>query len=62
MAFLRYRREVVMAWPESPRKTVFLNAIEGRISNVQHQSRVAYSVGMHQEPETSPGQNSQIGT
>jgi len=32
MAFLKYRRDVVRAWPESPRKTVFLTAIESRIA------------------------------
>jgi hypothetical protein len=31
MAFLKYRREVVSAWPDSPRKTAFLTAIESRI-------------------------------
>jgi len=35
MAYLRYRLEVVQAWPESPRKTVFLYAIESRIVRVQ---------------------------
>lgn len=31
MAYLKYRLEVVQAWPDSPRKTVFLTAIESRI-------------------------------
>lgn len=31
MAFLKYRLEVVQMWPDSPRKTVFLTAIESRI-------------------------------
>jgi hypothetical protein len=35
MAFLRYRREVVQAWPESPRKEVFLIAIEDRATRIQ---------------------------
>lgn len=38
MAFLRYRREVVRAWPDSPRKAVFLTAIESRIVIMQQQS------------------------
>jgi len=41
MAFLKYRREVVQAWPESPRKAVFLAAIESRISELQWQARIA---------------------
>lgn len=41
MAFLKYRREVVRAWPESPRKAVFLTAIESRILSVQQQSRMS---------------------
>jgi hypothetical protein len=40
MAFLKYRREVVQAWPESPRKTVFLTGIETRIASVQRQLQV----------------------
>lgn len=44
MAFLKYRREVVRAWPESPRKTVFLTAIESRIVNMQQQlGRVTFA-------------------
>jgi len=43
MAFLRYRREVVRAWPESPRKTVFLTAIESRISTMQQPPRTVSS-------------------
>jgi hypothetical protein len=41
MAFLKYRREVVMAWPESPRKAVFLNAIDGRILAIEQRARMA---------------------
>ena len=41
MAFLKYRREVVQAWPDSIRKRVFLNAIETRIVNVQRQTPVS---------------------
>ena len=37
MAFLKYRREVVRAWPESPRKTVFMTGIETRIVSMQLQ-------------------------
>jgi len=44
MAFLKYRREVVRAWPESPRKTVFLTAIESRIVTVQERLRTVPSV------------------
>jgi hypothetical protein len=33
MAFLKYRREVVLAWPESPRKGVFLAGIESRLAS-----------------------------
>ena len=35
MRFLKYRRDVVSAWPESPRKTVFLSAIESRMKNLE---------------------------
>ena len=46
LAFLRYRREVVQAWPESPRKTVVLAAIESRIARVQRDSqRAVFSPG-----------------
>ena len=41
MAFLKYRREVVQAWPESPRKVVFLAAIESRIGVLQWQTAIA---------------------
>jgi len=47
MAFLKYRREVVRAWPESPRKAVFLTAIESRIVSVQLQSRTVSSAALH---------------
>jgi hypothetical protein len=40
MAFLKYRREVVRTWPESPRKAVFLTAIESRIVTVQRQVQI----------------------
>ncbi|MGA2575359.1 MAG: hypothetical protein ABSH24_04965 [Bryobacteraceae bacterium] len=50
MAFLRYRREVVRAWPESPRKTVFLTAIESRISSMQQQSGRLSSVALRPQP------------
>ena len=39
MAFLKYRREVVQAWPDSPRKSVFLTAIESRIASVERQQQ-----------------------
>jgi len=39
MAFLKYRREVVQAWPVSPRRAVFLAAIESRIFNLQRESQ-----------------------
>ena len=46
MAFLKYRREVVRGWPESNRKTVFLAAIESRITAAQKASEsVASAVG-----------------
>jgi len=48
MAFLKYRREVVSAWPDSPRKTAFLAAIESRILMLEQQfqteQRVSESV------------------
>jgi hypothetical protein len=47
MAFLRYRREVVRAWPESPRKIVFLNAIETRIVTVLRQSQIISAAALH---------------
>jgi hypothetical protein len=50
MAFLKYRREVVRAWPESPRKTVFLTAIESRIVNVQQQTRMVISAALQPAP------------
>ena len=50
MAFLKYRREVVRAWPESPRKTVFLTAIESRISAMQQQLLMVSSVALHPAP------------
>jgi len=49
MAFLKYRREVVRAWPESPRKTVFLRAIESRIVKMQPQPRASSAV-VHPAP------------
>jgi hypothetical protein len=50
MAFLKYRREVVQAWPESTRKTVFLNGIESRIVSMQQQLRMAASAALHLAP------------
>jgi hypothetical protein len=50
MAFLKYRREVVRAWPESPRKTVFLTAIESRIVSTQQQLRIVASAALHLAP------------
>jgi hypothetical protein len=47
MAFLKYRREVVRAWPDSPRKRVFLTAIESRITNMEQQTRMVSSAAMH---------------
>jgi hypothetical protein len=46
MAFLKYRREVVQAWPESARKTVFLTAIESRISSMQQRVRMVSSAAL----------------
>jgi hypothetical protein len=43
MAFLRYRREVVQGWPESPRKAAFLTAIESRIARIQKEWKVISS-------------------
>jgi hypothetical protein len=43
MAFLKYRREVVRAWPESPRKKVFLTAIESRIARIEQGALQVYS-------------------
>jgi hypothetical protein len=50
MAFLKYRREVVRAWPESPRKTVFLTGIESRIVSVQQQLRMVISAALDPAP------------
>jgi len=50
MAFLKYRREVVRAWPESPRKTVFLTAIESRIVSMQLQTRVVSAAALQPAP------------
>ena len=61
MAFLKYRREVVQAWPESPRKAVFLTAIESRLTNVQQQLLMVSSTAEHAEPVNSLGQNVQMG-
>jgi len=47
MAFLKYRRDVVQAWPDSPRKTVSLVAIESRITNLQQQEQRAVSARQH---------------
>jgi len=35
MKFLKYRQAVVTAWPESPRKQVFLTSIESRMNAIQ---------------------------
>ena len=50
MAFLKYRREVVRAWPESPRKTVFLTAIESRIVSMQQQKQMVASAALDAAP------------
>lgn len=47
LAFLKYRREVVLAWPESARKAVFLTAIESRILSTQHLLRIAAAAVDH---------------
>jgi hypothetical protein len=52
MAFLKYRREVVRAWPESPRKTVFLTGIESRIISVQQQLQMVSFAAIHPAPAT----------
>jgi hypothetical protein len=54
MAFLRYRREVVQAWPESPRKAVFLTAIEDRATRIQQESQTI-SCAMHLAHTTDLG-------
>jgi hypothetical protein len=41
MKFLKYRRDVVSAWPESPRKKVFLAAIEARMHVMQRELETA---------------------
>ena len=41
MKFLKYRRDVVAAWPDSPRKSVFLTGIESRINTMEQQLRMA---------------------
>ena len=43
MRFLKYRRDVVDAWPESPRKAVFLIAIDSRIQDIEQQAARASS-------------------
>jgi len=43
MAFLKYRLEVVLGWPESPRKKVLLSAIESRIENMHQQRQIPTS-------------------
>jgi hypothetical protein len=50
MAFLKYRREVVRAWPESPRKTVFMTGIETRIVSMQQQLRMFAATAVHLAP------------
>jgi len=50
MAFLKYRREVVQAWPESLRKKVFLTGIESRIASVEQKLHISSSVAQHIEP------------
>ncbi|MGA2739878.1 MAG: hypothetical protein ABSG65_20870 [Bryobacteraceae bacterium] len=44
LAFLKYRREVVRTWPDSPRKMVFLIAIESRMNSMQQKSRTISTV------------------
>jgi len=62
MAFLKYRREVVRAWPESPRKTVFLTAIESRISAMQQPPRMVLPVHCTRRRHTGRDGRFQIGT
>jgi hypothetical protein len=50
IAFLKYRREVVRTWPESPRKVVFLTAIESRIVTVQRQLQIISAAALHSAP------------
>jgi hypothetical protein len=50
MAFLKYRRDVVQGWPESPRKKVFLAAIESRITEMQRQWQKVSAATLHAEP------------
>ncbi len=50
MAFLKYRREVVQGWPESPRKKVFLAGIESRITEMQRQWQMISTASLHTEP------------
>jgi hypothetical protein len=50
MAFLKYRREVVRTWPESPRKVVFLTAIESRISMIEQQAGTVSTITRHAQP------------
>jgi hypothetical protein len=50
MAFLKYRREVVRAWPESPRKTVLLAAIESRIVRTLLQARMVSAAALGPAP------------
>src|ERR1039457_1255568 len=45
-------REVVRAWPESPRKTVSLTGIESRIISVQQQLQMVSFAAIHPAPAT----------
>ena len=50
MKFLKYRRDVVAHWPDSARKSVFLNGIESRINTMQRQLYMAHVAAERQEP------------
>ena len=54
MAFLKYRRDVVSAWPESPRKAVFLSGIESRIATMQERLQMASFTALSPLPVERP--------
>jgi len=51
MAFLKYRREVVQTWPESPRKAAVLTAIESRMVSIERLPRREPSAALPPVPQ-----------
>jgi hypothetical protein len=50
MAFLKYRRVVIQAWPDSLRKQVFLAAIESRMTETQRQVQMISAATLRLAP------------